>query len=79
MFNRKLIAPLAVGAALFAAAGGQAENRIDGQRPDAPELAAYGAHAIGVRQIELTNPGQIDILSIDPAAPKPEPLPKAVS
>ena len=75
MFNRKLIAPLAVGAALFAAAGGQAENRIDGQRPDAPELAAYGAHAIGVRQIELTNPGQIDILSIDPAAPKPDPLP----
>ena len=75
MFTLKQIAPLAIGAALAAASGAMAENRIDGQRPDAPELAAYGPHAIGVRQIELTNPGQIDILAIDPAAEKPEVLP----
>lgn len=76
MFTLKKIAPLAVGAALIgAAAAGQAENRIDGQRPDAPELSAYGPHEIGVRQIELVNPGQIDILSIDPAADKPATLP----
>jgi len=52
-----------------------AENRIDGQRPDAPELAAYGPMAIGVRMMEMTNPGQIDILSIDPAKPKPDTWP----
>lgn len=78
MFNMKKIAPLALGAALIglaANAGGHTQNRIDGQRPDAPELAAYGPHEIGVRQIELVNPGQIDILSIDPAAEKPATLP----
>lgn len=78
MFNLKMIAPLAVGAALIglaANAGGHTQNRIDGQRPDAPELAAYGPHEIGVRQIELVNPGQIDILSIDPKADKPATLP----
>jgi len=53
----------------------QAENRIDTQRFDAPELAAYGDHAIGVRQISLTNPDQIDILKIDPTTPKPDALP----
>ncbi|MFD0915626.1 alpha/beta hydrolase family protein [Pseudahrensia aquimaris] len=52
-----------------------AENRIDGQRPDAPELAAYGDLAVGVREISITNPGQIDIVKIDPKAPKPETLP----
>jgi len=29
---------------LFAALPAQSENRIDTQRPDAPELAAYGNH-----------------------------------
>ena len=53
-----------------------AENRIDTQRPDAPELAAYGAHAVGVRTLELANPDQIDILKIDPKQPKPDPLPR---
>lgn len=52
-----------------------AENRIDGQSPDAPELAAYGDYTVGVRQIELLNKDQIDILAIDPAAAKPSVLP----
>lgn len=52
-----------------------AENRIDVQRPDAPELAAYGDLKVGVRTLELTNPNQIDIIAIDPAQPKPDPLP----
>jgi len=55
--------------------GVSAENRIDTQRFDAPDLAAYGDHAVGVRTIELVNTGQIDILKIDPAAAKPEVLP----
>jgi len=52
-----------------------AENRIDGQADNAPELAAYGEYSVGVRQFEFTNPGQIDILAIDPSAPRPENLP----
>ncbi len=40
-----------------------AENRIDQIRPDAPELASYGPHVIGVQTLEFTHPGQIDILN----------------
>jgi predicted dienelactone hydrolase len=47
-----------------------AQNRIDTQRPDAPELAAYGQYAIGVKTIDIINPQQIDIIKIDPAKPK---------
>lgn len=42
-----------------------AENRIDGQAANAPELSAYGDLAVGVRQIELLNEDQIDILSVE--------------
>jgi len=52
-----------------------AENRIDGQRPYAPELAAYGEMAIGVRTLELVNTGQVNVLAVDPTAEKPETLP----
>lgn len=41
-----------------------AENRIDCIRPDAPELAARGPHAIGVRTLEFVNPDQPDIVAI---------------
>ena len=53
-----------------------AENRIDTQRPDAPELAAYGAHAISVRTLEMLNADQLDIANIDPSQPKPDALPR---
>ncbi|MCB1450076.1 MAG: dienelactone hydrolase [Nitratireductor sp.] len=39
------------------------ENRIDGMRPDAPELAPFGPLAIGVTTVELTNPDQIDVVN----------------
>ncbi len=48
-----------------------AENRIDGQAENAPELSAYGDYTVGVRQIELLNEDQIDILSVGPDE-KPE-------
>ncbi|MGB3244479.1 MAG: dienelactone hydrolase [Sulfitobacter sp.] len=54
----------------------QAENRIDTQLPGAPALAAYGDLPVGVRQIEMTNPNQIDILAIDPTAEKPAEMPR---
>jgi pimeloyl-ACP methyl ester carboxylesterase len=38
-------------------------NRIDLIRPDAPALAALGAHRVGVRTRALTDPGRIDILN----------------
>ena len=67
--------PLRFVMALMLVAGSAlAENRIDGQRPDAPELASYGPHTVGVRTLELSNPGQIDIVSIDPSAPRPDPV-----
>ncbi len=47
----------------LAATGVTAENRIDRIRPDAPELAPYGALPIGVQTLQFTNPGQIDILN----------------
>jgi predicted dienelactone hydrolase len=53
-----------------------AQNRIDVQRPDAPELASYGQYAIGVRTVDIINPRQVDIISIDPAQPKLADLPR---
>lgn len=41
------------------------ENRIDRIRPDAPELARYGAFDIGVRTVELVHRDQIDILNVE--------------
>lgn len=67
-------APMALAIGL-AAAPAFAENRIDTQLPNAPALAAYGDLPVGVRQLEMVNAGQIDILAIDPAAPKPEVMP----
>jgi predicted dienelactone hydrolase len=41
-----------------------ADNRIDTIRPDAPELAAFGDHAVGVKTLQLVNENQIDILKV---------------
>ena len=55
---------------------GYAENRIDTQLPDAPELAGYGSNSIGVRTLELLNADQLDILKIQSGQPKPRKLPR---
>ncbi len=52
-------------------AAAAAENRIDGVRPDAPELATYGPSPIGVRTLRLVNPGQMDILKSQAGQPAP--------
>jgi dienelactone hydrolase len=41
-----------------------------GQSPDAPELAARGKYKVGVRTLQLVNPGQPDILHFDKATGK---------
>ena len=38
-------------------------NRIDVIRPDAPSLAAYGSHDIGVRTLTLVDEGRVDVLN----------------
>ena len=62
--------------AISAGSMAQAENRIDRQLPSAPALAAYGDLPVGVRQIDMVNPEQIDIVAIDPAAEKPAEWPR---
>lgn len=69
---RRFLFLLIISAALPAIA----ENRIDTIRPDAPELAAYGGQAIGVRTLHLIDPGRIDVAALDPTAAKPSPLPR---
>lgn len=46
-------------------------NRIDLVRPDAPELADFGSHDIGVRTLELTAPDRPDVLNARPGEPVP--------
>ena len=54
---------------LFAcAAGAQEYYSVPGV--DAPELARRGRYAVGVRTLELVNPGQADILHFDKATGK---------
>lgn len=72
LFKRTLL-PLCL---LLSAQAPAANNRIDTQLPQAPELAAYGEHRVGVRTIDVTNPGQVDILQLDNAEPLPDPLPR---
>ncbi|MBE7636589.1 dienelactone hydrolase [Sneathiella sp. P13V-1] len=40
------------------------DNRVDGLRPDAPELAKPGEATIGVRTVSLVNKNQKDILKV---------------
>ncbi|TNE39429.1 MAG: dienelactone hydrolase, partial [Alphaproteobacteria bacterium] len=53
------------------AAGRNSGNRVDGLRPDAPELAAPGPYAIGVRTLQLLHQDQVDILNVVPGKPLP--------
>ncbi|MEO0664866.1 MAG: dienelactone hydrolase [Pseudomonadota bacterium] len=65
--TKTALATLALG---LTGAATHAENRIDVIRPDAPALAAHGDFAVGVRSLELTAPGRIDILGVtDDAIP----------
>jgi len=44
-------------------------NRIDTIAPMAPELAPYGAHAIGVRTLRVTDPQRVDVLKTAAGGP----------
>lgn len=62
---KHLTAALALAAALGAPVMAQdtTMNRIDLVRPDAPELAGFGDHAIGVRTLTLTDTERADVLA----------------
>ncbi len=49
----------------------QSGNRIDLQRPDAPELAAFGDHAVGVQTLEVVDPDRVDVLRATAGAEAP--------
>lgn len=51
---------------VLAATSAHAENRIDIVRTDAPELAQYGDHKVGVTTLIFTNPDQIDVVNTGP-------------
>ena len=52
-------------------ASAQTNNRIDVVRPDAPELAAFGGHDIGVRTLVVTDSGRPDVLNTRAGEPAP--------
>lgn len=53
-----------------ALAGAQQETFFSVPPADAPELAPRGPFAVGVRTLDLKNPGQLDILNFDKATGK---------
>ena len=61
-----LVALAVAGAAAWTLAQ---DNRIDTVTPSAPELAAFGSHAIGVRTIQVTDKNRPDILQTAAGAP----------
>jgi predicted dienelactone hydrolase len=60
---------LAVLVLVTAAVVSAQHNRIDTVSPSAPELAAYGSHAIGVRTIQVTDRNRPDILNTKEGGP----------
>ena len=76
MIRWNWIVAIATATTLVLGPSAMAENRIDQQRPNAPELAAYGPHSIGVRQLDLVNTDQINVLAIDGGAEKPAEWPR---
>jgi predicted dienelactone hydrolase len=53
-----------------ATSAGSTEEFFSVPAKDAPELAPRGEYAVGVRTVELKNPGQVDILNFDKASGK---------
>lgn len=69
---RRLVVPYVVLALAGTGAVAVAQpTRIDVVTPIAPELAAYGRHAVGVRTLTLVDVGRPDILNTKEGAPAP--------
>jgi predicted dienelactone hydrolase len=59
---------LALTFSLMAAHGVHADEPPSRTGVDAPELAALGPHAVGVRALTLVQPDQVSLIGLDPAA-----------
>ncbi len=62
-------APLSAVFVITLAAAASAQNRIDTVSPAAPELASYGAHAIGARTLQVIDKNRPDILNTKEGGP----------
>lgn len=60
---------LLVAFALVAPVGARQDNRIDGLTPLAPELAASGPFAVGVRTLSAVDRNRVDVLNTTPGGP----------
>ena len=70
MIKNAIVTGLAALLALSGAVQAQ-DNRIDTIRSDAPELAPYGKLDVGVKTLNLVNPGQQDIVKFKAGQPMP--------
>jgi dienelactone hydrolase len=61
---------VSLGCAGICMAQGSTETFFSVPSKDAPELATRGEYVVGVRTVELKNPGQVDILNFDKASGK---------
>lgn len=61
--HRRLFAGLVVVLVLASVGSGAGQNRIDVVTPAAPELAAYGVHAVGARTLQVVDRNRPDILN----------------
>lgn len=66
--DRRVLGLVVVSAMVAGSAVAQ-PNRIDVVTPSAPELAAFGSHAIGVRTLQVTDRNRPDVLSTKPGGP----------
>ncbi len=65
-----ILAFVAAGGLLASApASARQDNRVDHISPMAPELAAFGTHAIGVRTLQAVDRGRPDILNTKDGGP----------
>lgn len=62
---------LAIGLALALPVIAAVQNRIDIVTPSAPELAAPGPHAVGVRTLTVSEAGRVDVLNTKAEGPIP--------
>ena len=67
MFRRLVV--LTFAAVALAGSAPAQSNRVDTVTPSAPELAAYGKYAIGVRTIQATDKNRPDILATKEGGP----------
>ena len=70
MIKHAIVTGLTALLALSSAVQAQ-DNRIDTIRSDAPELAPYGKLDVGVKTLNLVNPGQQDIVKFKAGEPMP--------